>query len=128
VAPTTAQRSALGLRTVRRSVAALREAGVAIDTDVGRGGGIRLGTRGALSSVRLSHREAVGVLFALAVAESPGLPWLGSARAGLRTRRSSTFAPPERAEVQRRRQRLLVGRPASEAVGGSRLIFVTRGP
>jgi len=114
-----AQRSGLSLRTVRRVVAALREAGVAIDTEVGRGGGIRLGTRSALPSVRLSHREAVGLLFALAVAESLGLPLLGSALAGLRTRLSSTFAPAERAVVQRLRQRILVGRPASEAVRSS---------
>jgi len=102
--------------TGRRAVAALREAGVAIDTDVGRGGGIRLGTRSALPSVRLSHREAIGMLFALAVAESLGLPLLGGGLAGLRTRLSSTFAPTERTRVQRLRERILVGRPASEAV------------
>lgn len=111
-----AQRSGLSLRTVRRAVAALREAGVAIDTDVGRGGGIRLGTRSALPNVRLSHREAMGMLFALAVAESLGLPLLGGELAGLRTRLSCTFAPTERTHVQRLRERILVGRPASEAV------------
>jgi predicted DNA-binding transcriptional regulator YafY len=114
-----AQRSGLSLRTVRRAVAALRESGVAIDTDVGRGGGIRLGTRSALPSVRLSHREAIGMLFALAVAESLGLPLLGGGLASLRTRLSSTFAPTERAHVQRLRKRILVGRPASEAVRNS---------
>lgn len=113
------QRSGLSLRTVRRAVAALREAGVAIDTDVGRGGGIRLGARSALPNVRLTHREAVGLLFALAVAESLGLPLLGGGLAGLRTRLSSTFAPTERAQVQRLRERILVGRPASEAVRAS---------
>lgn len=111
-----AQRSGLSLRTVRRAVAALRDAGIAIDTDVGRGGGIRLGTRTALPSVRLSHREAIGMLFALAVAESLGLPLLGSGLSSLRTRLCSTFAPTERTQVQRLRERILVGRPASEAV------------
>lgn len=114
-----AQRSGLSLRTVRRAVAALRESGIAIDTDVGRGGGIRLGTRSALPSVRLSHREAIGMLFALAVAESLGLPLLGGGLANLRMRLSSTFAPTERAHVQRLRMRILVGRPASEAVRNS---------
>jgi len=111
-----ALRSGLSLRTVRRAVSTLREAGIAIDTDVGRGGGIRIGTRSALPSVRLSHREAIGMLFALAVAESLGLPLLGGGLAGLRTRLSSTFAPAERTRVQRLRERILVGRPASEAV------------
>ena len=111
-----AQRSGLSLRTVRRAVAALREAGVAIDSDVGRGGGIRIGSRSALPSIRLSHREAIGMLFALAVAESLGLPMLGGGLASLRTRLSSTFAPTERTRVQRLRERILVGRPASEAV------------
>ncbi|MFN7883553.1 MAG: HTH domain-containing protein, partial [bacterium] len=85
-----AQRSGLSLRTVRRAVAALREAGVAIDSDVGRGGGIRIGSRSALPSIRLSHREAIGMLFALAVAESLGLPMLGGGLASLRQRLSST--------------------------------------
>ncbi len=111
-----ARQSGLSLRTVRRAVAALREAGVAIDTDVGRGGGMRLGARSALPNVRLTHREAVGLLFALAVTESLGLPLLGAGLAGLRTRLSSTFAPTERAQVQRLRERILVGQPASEAV------------
>ena len=56
------------------------------------------------------------MLFALAVAESLGLPLLGGGLAGLRTRLSSTFAPTERTRVQRLRERILVGRPASEAV------------
>ena len=50
------------------------------------------------------------------VAESLGLPLLGGGLAGLRTRLSSTFAPTERTRVQRLRERILVGRPASEAV------------
>ncbi|MCE2692570.1 MAG: WYL domain-containing protein [Inhella sp.] len=111
-----AQRSGLSLRTVRRAVAALREAGVAIDSDVGRGGGIRIGSRSALPSIRLSHREAIGMLFALAVAESLGLPMLGGGLASLRQRLSSTFAPTERTHVQRLRERILVGRPASESI------------
>ncbi len=114
--PALAAQAGVSLRTVRRAVATLRESGVAIDTDVGRGGGMRLGARSALPRLRLSHREALGLLFALAVAESLGLPLLGSGIAGLRTRLSATFAPPERAEVHRLRRRILIGQPASEAV------------
>ncbi|MFN8899272.1 MAG: HTH domain-containing protein, partial [Pseudomonadota bacterium] len=36
------EQAGLSLRTVRRAVAGLREEGVVIDTDVGRGGGMRL--------------------------------------------------------------------------------------
>jgi|LNFM01.1.fsa_nt_gb predicted DNA-binding transcriptional regulator YafY len=114
-----AEHSGLSLRTVRRAVGTLRDEGVAIDTDVGRGGGLRLGARSALPRVRLSHREAVGLLFALAVAESLGLPLLGRDIVGLRTRLSAMFAPPERAEVHRLRGRILVGQPASEVVRSS---------
>lgn len=92
---------------------------MAIDTDVGRGGGMRLGARRALPPVRRSHRESVGLLFALAVAESLGLPLLGNAIAGLCSRGLATFAPPARAEVHRLRRRILAGQPASEAVRDS---------
>jgi predicted DNA-binding transcriptional regulator YafY len=110
------EQAGLSLRTVRRAVAGLREEGVVIDTDVGRGGGMRLGARSALPRVRLSHAEALDLVFALALAESLRLPMLGAGIAGLRARLSSTFAPTDRAAVQRLRRRILVGLPASEPI------------
>jgi predicted DNA-binding transcriptional regulator YafY len=111
-----ADRSGLSLRTVRRAVATLREHGVVIDTDVGRGGGMRLGSRSALPPVRLAHDEALSLLFALALAESLQLPMLSGPLRQLRAKLSVSFVPLERGNIQRLRTRMLVGQPASEAV------------
>lgn len=114
-----ANSAGLSLRTVRRAVAALREDGVVIDTDVGRGGGLRLGSRSALPRIRLTHEEAVSLLFALALAESLHLPLLVAGLRPLRAKLSTTFAASERGAVHRLRSRILIGEPASEKVQAS---------
>lgn len=111
-----AERSGLSLRTVRRAVAALRDDGVAIDTDVGRGGGLRLGPHSGLPRIRLAHQEAVSLLFALALAESLRLPLLGSGLRPLRAKLSTMFADRERTTINRLRTRILIGEAASDAV------------
>jgi predicted DNA-binding transcriptional regulator YafY len=113
------ERSGLSLRTVRRAIAALRDQGVVIDTDVGRGGGVRLGSRSALPQLRLAHPEALALLFALALAESLQLPLLGAGLRGLRTKLSTTFVSSQRAVIHRLRTRMLIGEPASEPVRSS---------
>lgn len=114
-----ADASGLSLRTVRRALVALREEGVVIDTDVGRGGGVRLGARSTLPRIRLVHQEAVSLLFALALAESLRLPLLGAGLRPLRAKLTSMFAPAERTTIHRLRTRILIGAPASEVVRGS---------
>lgn len=114
-----AERSGLSLRTVRRAIAALREQGLAIDTDVGRGGGLRLGRHAGLPRVRLDHHEAVSLLFALALAESLRLPLLGSGLRPLRTKLAATFPARQRSAIDRLRNRILIGDAASEAVRAS---------
>jgi len=114
-----AERSGLSLRTVRRAIASLRDDGVVIDTDVGRGGGMRLGPRSTLPRVRLAHQEAVSLLLALALAESLRLPLLGLGLRQLRAKLSTSFAASDRSGIYRLRSRMLIGEPASDAVRAS---------
>ncbi len=114
-----ADRSGLSLRTVRRAVAALREEGILIDTDVGRGGGMRLGSRSKLRRVRLGHREVISLLFALALAESLRLPMLAGPLRPLRAKLASSFAGSDRHAIHRLRSRMWMGEPASDAVRAS---------
>jgi predicted DNA-binding transcriptional regulator YafY len=106
----------VGLRTVRRALTVLREDGVSLDADVGRGGGIRLGKRAGLPRLRLKHGEALTLLLALALAESLALPLLGQGLPGLRRKLSVSFQDQDRPMLNRLRQRILVGAPASEEV------------
>jgi predicted DNA-binding transcriptional regulator YafY len=111
-----AEQAGLSLRTVRRAVAALREEGVVIETDIGRGGGMRLGARSALPRLQLAHQEAVSLLVALALAESLRLPVLGGNLRILRAKLSTSFQAHERSAIGRLRNRMLIGEAASESV------------
>jgi predicted DNA-binding transcriptional regulator YafY len=106
----------VGLRTVRRALTALRDDGVIIEADVGRGGGIRLGRRAGLPRLKLNHGEAVTLLLALALAESLALPLLGQGLPSLRRKLAFSFHDQDRPIVNRLRQRILVGAPASEEI------------
>jgi predicted DNA-binding transcriptional regulator YafY len=106
----------VSLRTVRRATSALRDDGIAIETDIGPGGGIRLSRRSGLPRLRLGHQEAVSLLVALALAESLRLPLLGAGLQPLRTKLAATFAEHDRRGVALLRKRILIGAPASEAV------------
>lgn len=114
-----AERLGVSLRTVRRAVADLRASGIVIDGDPGRGGGIRLRGRAGLPRLRLEHTEVVSLLLALALAESARLPVLGSGLPGLRDKLSLAFAESSRRELGTLRRRILIGRPASDAVRAS---------
>ncbi|MCZ8131831.1 MAG: WYL domain-containing protein [Steroidobacteraceae bacterium] len=111
-----AERLGVGLRTVRRAVARLRADGVILDADAGRGGGLRLARRTGVPRLRLEHDEAVGLLVALAVVESLGLPVLGTGLRPLRSKLATTFREQDRGSLGRLRRRILLGGPASPAV------------
>jgi predicted DNA-binding transcriptional regulator YafY len=111
-----AQRLGVGLRTVRRALARLKDAGVAIDADVGRGGGLRLGLHAGLPRLRLHHLEAVQLLLALAVTESLSMPLMGRELGALRHKLAAAFPSDERVAIGRLRRRVLVGASASPTV------------
>jgi predicted DNA-binding transcriptional regulator YafY len=107
------------LRSVRRGLAQLREEGVVLDSEPGRGGGVRLARRSAIPRLALSHREAITLLMGLATAETCGAPLLAPELRSLRHKLSAMLP----ADVQRRRdslrERILLGRAASDAVRAS---------
>lgn len=106
----------LSVRSVRRALAQLRDEGVALDSEPGRRGGVRLGRRSTLPRLQLTHREAMTLLMGLAAAETCGAPLLARELRSLR-QKLGAMLPLDKA--QRRdslRERILVGQAASEAV------------
>jgi predicted DNA-binding transcriptional regulator YafY len=108
-----AERLSVSLRTIRRVIARLREDGVHIESDVGRGGGIRLSRRSGLPKLRLHQTEVISLLMALALAESLELPLLGQQLSQLRNKLCLAFDSQERPAISKLRQRILVGNVAS---------------
>ena len=103
-------------RGVFRDLAYLRTRGYPIESSRGRGGGLRLHPQWGLGKVLLAPEEALGALLSLAIAEQLSLPMF-ALDAG-RARRKIVDALPGsmRRQLGPLRERILVGRPASQRV------------
>lgn len=106
----------VSVRTLHRDLSFLRDLGVPIDSDRGRGGGLRLEHGWSLGRVHLNESEAIGVLLSLTIAEKVGSPMLlGDARSIAR-KISRSFAPEQARRIRATRARILVGSQASDQV------------
>ena len=56
-------------RTLARDLADIESSGVAIESDRGRGGGVRLRKNWGLGKLQLSHEEIIDLLLSLAIME-----------------------------------------------------------
>ena len=106
----------VSLRTIRRVLARLVQTGVPLETEPGRGGGIRLVGSFGLSRLRLDHSEVLNLLLALAIAESLNVPLLLNNLRGLRQKLGIVLPPEQRNVVAALRRRILIGQPASAEV------------
>jgi predicted DNA-binding transcriptional regulator YafY len=106
----------VSVRTVQRDLAALRELGVPIESDRGRGGGIRLERGWSLGRVHLNESEALGLLLSLTIAEKIGSPLLLNDLRSITRKVSTAFAPAQARRIRALRGRVLVGQPASGRV------------
>ncbi len=100
-------------RTVRRDVARLRERGVEIVGDRGRGGGVRLSHRAAPSPVRLDEDEVVALVLSVELARRvPTLPFAASTGSAL-TRILAALPDRRRGELLALVRRVAVGPPVT---------------
>jgi predicted DNA-binding transcriptional regulator YafY len=103
-------------RSVARDLAVLRDSGVPIESDRGRGGGVRLPARWSLGRIHLSEEEAVDLLLSMAVAEKMDSPLLLDRLASARQKLAAAFSERQQARIRSLRKRILLGQPASERV------------
>jgi predicted DNA-binding transcriptional regulator YafY len=104
------------LRTLNRDLALLRLQGLPIDSDRGRGGGVRLDRSWSLGRLHLNEGEAIDLLVSLAIAEKMNSPLLLGYLPGLRRKIVASFGEQYQSRIRQLRQRVLVGPPASAAV------------
>jgi predicted DNA-binding transcriptional regulator YafY len=102
-------------RTLMRDLDLLRDEGMLIDSDRGRGGGVRLSRGHTAGSVHLNAAEAIDVLISLAVAEMTHSPMLANLRA-IRQKLAAIFARSERDKIRALRRRVFIGQPASTQI------------
>jgi predicted DNA-binding transcriptional regulator YafY len=106
-------------RSVFRDLDHLRERGLPIEADRGRGGGVRLHASWGLGKVLLSSEEALCTLLSLAISEKLGFPMFAPDLARARKKIVDAFPTAERKRIAPLRERIFVGRPASARVRGS---------
>jgi predicted DNA-binding transcriptional regulator YafY len=106
----------VSVRTVHRDLTALRELGTPIDSDRGRGGGLRLEQGWSMGRVHLNESEAIGLLLSLTIAEKIGSPLLLDDLPSITRKVGAAFAPAQARRIMALRGRILVGATASEQV------------
>ena len=104
-------------RTLLRDLAALRERGMPIVGESGRGGGLRLeGDRGGVAAVHFSLGEIVAIWLGARLSRATSdLPWGAAASSGMTKLLASPPTPKARA-LRALCRRVVIGQPASQNV------------
>ena len=103
-------------RTLMRDLAELKDAGYPIESDRGRGGGIRLNGRWGIDRLVLSHKEVVELILSLAIMESLNLPLLTGNIEAIRQKLFQTFPENQRGIVSNIRKRILISKHSRNAM------------
>jgi predicted DNA-binding transcriptional regulator YafY len=111
-----AEELGVSIRTLNRDLEILRDSGVPIDADRGRGGGLRLQRNWALGRLHLSPAEAIDLLLSIAIAERMNSPLLLQQLSAIKRKIVAAFSEGYQAKIRALRKRILVGAPASDQV------------
>ncbi|WP_067215688.1 helix-turn-helix transcriptional regulator [Marinomonas gallaica] len=111
-------REQLGIsqRTLMRELAELKRAGYPIESERGRGGGIRLNGRWGVDRLQLSHHEVVELILSLAIMESLQSPLLTSNLKAIKQKLFQAFPQEQRSAVSNIRKRIMIGSNAGENI------------
>ncbi len=114
-----AQQQGVSTRTIARDLALMRDQGMRIDADRGRGGGVRLDRNWGVGRMNLSYAEAVDLLISIAVAEQMKSPIFLANLGSVRRQLVASFSPEKRDKVNQLKSRILIGVTASTYVQAS---------
>jgi predicted DNA-binding transcriptional regulator YafY len=101
-------------RTLMRELAALKEAGFPIESDRGRGGGVRLDGRWGIERLNLSHYEVIELILSLAIVESLQSPLLTGNLKAIKQKLFQAFPQKQRSAVSNIRKRVMIGDNANK--------------
>ncbi len=106
-------------RTIARDISLMRDQGMQIDADRGRGGGVRLDRNWGVGRINLTYAEAVDLLISIAVAEQMNSPMFLANLASVRRQLVASFSPQKRRQIDRLKSRIMIGVTASTFVQAS---------
>lgn len=106
----------VSVRTITRDIQLLKDQGLPIDADRGRGGGIRLAPHWGVGRVKFSYAQAVDLLVSLAVAEQMKSPFFMAHLGPIRRKLLASFPPDIKQRAKGLKARILIGESASTQV------------
>ena len=106
----------ISLRTLNRDLEILRDSGVPIEADRGRGGGLRLHRHWEIGRINLDYRETIDVLLSLAVAEKLRSTLFPDHVRSTRNKLAATFSSAHREKIRLLRRRIVISERASPGV------------
>jgi predicted DNA-binding transcriptional regulator YafY len=114
-----ADQHGVSARTIARDLSLMRDQGMQIDADRGRGGGVRLDRNWGVGRMNLAYSEAVDLLISIAVAERMNSPMFLAGLGSVRRQLVASFSPKKRDQVNQVKSRILIGITASTYVQAS---------
>lgn len=118
-----AQRLKVSHRTLMRDLEELRAADVPIESDRGRGGGVRLQSQWGLGRLQLDYKESLDLILSLALMEKFKSPLLLTNLSSLRDKVFQSFPEEHRKTLQSIRKRVhITGESNSEIKGNAKAI------
>ena len=103
----------VSLSSINRDIRILRDRGIPIESDRGRGGGIRLCPSWGVGRISLNHREAISLLISLAVTEKMGAQLLTTSFLPIQRKLIASFSKQNQHRIKRLRDRIRVGPSSS---------------
>ena len=111
-----AQEFGISVRTLTRDIQILRDQGLPIEADRGRGGGVRMNWSWGIGRLSLTYAEAVDLLVSLAVAEQVRSPMLMANLGTVRRKLMASFSPSMKRDLDKLKSRIVVVESASAFV------------
>ena len=106
-------------RTLYRDINILRDRGLPIDADKGKGGGVRLHRSWGVGKINLTNNEIVDLLISIAVSEKMNSPLFMRDLRSIRYKLLALLAPEQKIKLESLRNRVLIGSSASPTVHSS---------
>jgi predicted DNA-binding transcriptional regulator YafY len=103
-------------RTLLRDLDLLKQRGFPIETEAGRGGGVRLYKHWGIGRLQLNYQEVIDLLLSISIMEKLNSPIFLTHLSSIKNKLFASFPSEQQARIKKVRERLLIGELASNCV------------
>ena len=111
-----AEEFGISLSTLNRDISLLKEKGLPVETEIGRGGGVRISSTWGIGHITLTLKETVDLLVSLASIEKMDIPMTFGNSRSIRTKLISSFSKHDQKRISKIALRIKVGSTSSPQV------------